>query len=151
MARVRLGFSPILPTIASFLLATLWGLSVFAGWGLEAFCGGSSPSCVQRLAVFSSVSGLFAAVAACLTVAAWALPSGAAGRADVHPVHGAERGLVDRRGGAAVPRRAAGEVNTPRKRRTYNEMPQKSGHTRWHCRIIGYVAAGFGCGGVRTQ
>ncbi|MEV4838852.1 hypothetical protein AB0K05_30405 [Nonomuraea sp. NPDC049486] len=75
MARVRLGFSPILPTIACFLLATLWGLSVFAGWGLEAFCGGSSPSCVQRLAVFSSVSGLFAAVAACLTVAAWALPA----------------------------------------------------------------------------
>ncbi|MFG1948908.1 hypothetical protein [Nonomuraea sp. NPDC048826] len=76
MARVRLGFSPILPTIASFLLAALWALSVFAGWGLEAFCaGGQSPACGRQLAVFSSVSGLFAAVAACLTAAAWAVPA----------------------------------------------------------------------------
>ncbi|MDA0634861.1 hypothetical protein OUY22_15665 [Nonomuraea sp. MCN248] len=76
MARVRLGFSPILPTIASFLLAALWTLSVFAGWGLEAFCaGGETPACERRLTAFASVSGLFAAVAACLTAAAWVLPA----------------------------------------------------------------------------
>ncbi|WP_336210686.1 hypothetical protein [Nonomuraea sp. LPB2021202275-12-8] len=77
MARVRIGISPIIPTIASFLLAALWALSVFAGWGLEAFCAGgeSSPACSQRLATVSTVSGLFAAVAACCTAAAWLIPS----------------------------------------------------------------------------
>jgi hypothetical protein len=75
VARVRLGFSPLLPTIASLLLGALWALSVFAGWGFEAFCaGGASPGCVQRLSAFSSLSGLFAAAAACLTAAAWMLP-----------------------------------------------------------------------------
>ncbi|MGR6914049.1 hypothetical protein ACU635_07350 [[Actinomadura] parvosata] len=73
---MQLRFSPIIPTIASFLLAALWGLSVFAGWGLEAFCaGGEAPAaCSQRLGAVSTVSGLFAALAACCTVAAWLLP-----------------------------------------------------------------------------
>ncbi|MGN9843438.1 hypothetical protein ACTMTI_35460 [Nonomuraea sp. H19] len=77
MARVQLRFSPIIPTIASFLLAALWGLSVFAGWGLEAFCAGgeSSSTCSQRLGTVSTVSGLFAALAACCTAAAWLIPS----------------------------------------------------------------------------
>jgi hypothetical protein len=77
VARVQLGFSPIIPTIASFLLAALWGLSVFAGWGLEAFCAGgeSLSTCSQRLGTVSTVSGLFAALAACSTAAAWLIPS----------------------------------------------------------------------------
>lgn len=77
MARLQLRFSPIIPTIASFLLAALWGLSVFAGWGLEAFCEGgeSSSTCAQRLGTVSTVSGLFAALAACFTVAAWLVPA----------------------------------------------------------------------------
>ncbi|TMR89397.1 hypothetical protein [Nonomuraea basaltis] len=76
MVRVWLQFSPIIPTIASFLLAALWGLSVFAGWGLEAFCAGgeSSSTCPQRLDRVSTVSGLFAALAAACTAAAWLLP-----------------------------------------------------------------------------
>jgi hypothetical protein len=77
VARVQLGFSPIIPTIASFLLAALWGLSVFAGWGLEAFCAGgeSSAACRQRLDTVSTVSALFAVFAACCTVTAWLVPS----------------------------------------------------------------------------
>ncbi|MGI5285957.1 hypothetical protein ACQEVF_21850 [Nonomuraea polychroma] len=77
MARLHIRFSPIIPTIASFLLAALWGLSVFAGWGLEAFCAGGQDSslCSQRLGTVSTVSGLFAALAACCTAAAWLLPS----------------------------------------------------------------------------
>jgi hypothetical protein len=76
MARIQVQFSPIIPTIASFLLAALWGLSVFAGWGLEAFCAGgeSATTCSQRLGTVSTVSGLFAALAACSTAAAWLLP-----------------------------------------------------------------------------
>ncbi len=77
MARVRFGISPIIPTVASFLLAALWGLSVFAGWGLEAFCAGgeTAQGCSQRLDSVSSVSGLFAVAAACCTVAAWLMPA----------------------------------------------------------------------------
>ncbi len=75
MVRVRLGISPVIPTVASFLLAALWGLSVFAGWGLEAFCGESSAVCSRRLATVSTVSGLFAVVAASFTLAAWLIPS----------------------------------------------------------------------------
>lgn len=77
MARVRLGISPVIPTVASFLLAALWGLSVFAGWGLEAFCGGSesSSACARRLSTSYTVSGVFAVVAACCTMAAWLVPS----------------------------------------------------------------------------
>ncbi|MEV0384413.1 hypothetical protein [Nonomuraea sp. NPDC050643] len=73
---MQLRFSPIIPTIASFLLAALWGLSVFAGWGLEAFCSGGelTSACSRRLSTVSTVSGLFAALAACCTVAAWLLP-----------------------------------------------------------------------------
>ncbi|MEU4578349.1 hypothetical protein ACBI99_32050 [Nonomuraea sp. ATR24] len=73
MARVRLGISPIIPTVASFLLAALWGLSVFAGWGLQAFCSGTelAADCSRRLAGVSAVSGLFAVAAAGCTLAAW--------------------------------------------------------------------------------
>ncbi|MFC4119180.1 hypothetical protein [Nonomuraea zeae] len=76
MARIRVQFSPIIPTIASFLLAALWGLSVFAGWGLEAFCAGgeSASTCSERLGTVSTASGLFAALAACCTATAWLLP-----------------------------------------------------------------------------
>ncbi|MEU6721422.1 hypothetical protein ABZ897_59115 [Nonomuraea sp. NPDC046802] len=76
MARLELRYSPIIPTIASFLLAALWGLSVFAGWGLQAFCADGEPvsTCSQRLDSVSTVSGLFAALAACCTAAAWLLP-----------------------------------------------------------------------------
>ncbi|MFB4285294.1 MULTISPECIES: hypothetical protein [unclassified Nonomuraea] len=76
MVRVQLRFSPIIPTIASFLLAALWGLSVFAGWGLEAFCAGgeATSACSRRLSTVSTVSGLFAALAASCTAAAWLLP-----------------------------------------------------------------------------
>jgi hypothetical protein len=71
----RLGISPIIPTVASFLLAALWSMSVFAGWGLEAFCGESSSVCSRRLATVSTVSGLFAVVAASFTLAAWLIPA----------------------------------------------------------------------------
>ncbi|SDH45387.1 hypothetical protein SAMN05421505_11631 [Sinosporangium album] len=63
--------------MASLLLAVLWGFSVFAGWGLEAFCpiekrdGG----CFARLGVVAAVSSLFAMVAGCCTAAAWLAPS----------------------------------------------------------------------------
>ena len=77
MARVRFGFSPIIPTVASFLLAALWALSVFAGWGLEAFCAGdeSAVGCSQRLDSVSAMSALFAVAAACCTAGAWLVPS----------------------------------------------------------------------------
>ena len=77
MARVRFGISPVIPTVASFLLAALWALSVFAGWGLEAFCAGgeSAADCSQRLDSVSAVSGLFAVAAACCAAGAWAVPS----------------------------------------------------------------------------
>ncbi|MER7503278.1 hypothetical protein AB0L05_13045 [Nonomuraea pusilla] len=70
---MRLGFSPLLPTVAGLLLAALWGLSVFAGWGVEAFCAGdeSPSSCSERFGAVSSASALFAAVAAICTLAAW--------------------------------------------------------------------------------
>ncbi|MCK2213573.1 hypothetical protein MF672_007165 [Actinomadura sp. ATCC 31491] len=71
---MQVRFSPIIPTIASFLLAALWGLSVFAGWGLEAFCADGESVCAQRLSTASTVSGLVAALAACCTAAAWLLP-----------------------------------------------------------------------------
>ncbi|MFF3443119.1 hypothetical protein [Streptosporangium sp. NPDC002721] len=54
--------------MASLLLGALWGLSVFAGWGVEAFC--SDPGCVDRLGGVVRLSSLFAAVAACCTAAA---------------------------------------------------------------------------------
>jgi hypothetical protein len=69
----RTWVSPVIPMVASLLLAALWGLSVFAGWGLEAFCsdGESRKACAQRLDVVSTVSGLFAVVAASATAGAW--------------------------------------------------------------------------------
>ncbi|MFI7618437.1 hypothetical protein ACIBP6_45175 [Nonomuraea terrae] len=67
-------YSPIIPTIASFLLAALWALSVFAGWGLQAFCVDGQPACAQRLGAVTGVSGLFAAVAAVCTAGAWLMP-----------------------------------------------------------------------------
>ncbi|MEU0570538.1 hypothetical protein ABZ297_34820 [Nonomuraea sp. NPDC005983] len=77
MARVRFGISPIIPTIASFLLAAFWGLSVFAGWGLEAFCTGDEPvvGCSERLESVSFVSAWFAVLAACFTAGAWLIPA----------------------------------------------------------------------------
>ncbi|MFI7694423.1 hypothetical protein ACIBQ6_35535 [Nonomuraea sp. NPDC049655] len=77
MARLRLVLSPMIPTVASFLLAALWGMSVFAGWGLEAFCaGGESPAaCSRRLGAVCAVSGVFAVPAACATLAAWLVPA----------------------------------------------------------------------------
>ncbi|KAB8191413.1 hypothetical protein FH608_029555 [Nonomuraea phyllanthi] len=76
MARIQLRYSPIIPTVASFLLAALWVLSVFADWGLEAFCAGgeTASACSRRLAAVSTVSALFAALAACATAAAWLFP-----------------------------------------------------------------------------
>lgn len=74
---MRLSISPIIPTVASFLLAALWGLSVFAGWGLEAFCADGEPSgaCADRLESVATFSSVFAAVAACCTAAAWLVPA----------------------------------------------------------------------------
>ncbi|GAA0435356.1 hypothetical protein GCM10010160_73050 [Acrocarpospora corrugata] len=68
----RAWVSPVIPMVASLLLAALWGLSVFAGWGLEAFCsdGESRRACAQRLDMVSTVSGLFAVIAASATAAA---------------------------------------------------------------------------------
>lgn len=69
----RARVSPVIPTIASLLLAALWGMSVFAGWGLEAFCADeeTSRACAARLDTVSTISGVFAVGAAGCTVAAW--------------------------------------------------------------------------------
>lgn len=77
MTRAPLGIPPLLPTVASLLLAALWGFSVFAGWGLEAFCatGEVAPACAERLGTVSAVSGLFAVTAAICTAGAWILPA----------------------------------------------------------------------------
>jgi hypothetical protein len=64
--------SPVIPTVANLLLAALWGFSVFAGWGLEAFC--SESGCVDRMGGVARASALFAAVAACCTAGAWLAP-----------------------------------------------------------------------------
>jgi hypothetical protein len=70
--RTRLPVSPVIPAVANLLLGGLWTFSVFAGWGLAAFCGnGESPeSCVNRLGMVSLLSGLFAIAAATCTAAA---------------------------------------------------------------------------------
>jgi hypothetical protein len=64
---------PSIATVMSLLLAALWGLSVFDGWGQEAFCSGDSLSweCADRLALVTLVSGAVALLAASMTVAAW--------------------------------------------------------------------------------
>ncbi|WP_084965717.1 hypothetical protein [Thermoactinospora rubra] len=74
---MRLSVSPVLPTVASFLLAALWGLSVFAGWGLEAFCadGEAARPCAERLGAASMVSSVFAVLAALCTAGAWTVPA----------------------------------------------------------------------------
>lgn len=64
--------SPVIPVVASLLLAALWGLSVFAGWGAEAFC--SDPGCVARLDGVVRLSSLFAVVAAVCTAVALLAP-----------------------------------------------------------------------------
>ncbi|GAA4204545.1 hypothetical protein GCM10022252_63760 [Streptosporangium oxazolinicum] len=64
--------SPVIPVVANLLLAALWGLSVFAGWGVEAFC--SDPGCADRLDGVVRLSFLFAAVAACCAAAALSAP-----------------------------------------------------------------------------
>jgi hypothetical protein len=66
----------MLPTVASLLLAALWALSVFGGWGPEAFCAGAEApqACTRRLGAVSVVSALFAGAAATCTVMAWVLP-----------------------------------------------------------------------------
>ncbi|MBG0826475.1 hypothetical protein HS041_01585 [Planomonospora sp. ID67723] len=66
--------SIVIPTVANALLATLWILSVFAGWGTKAFC--SDEGCAGRMNGVALFSGLFAATAAGCTAAAW-LPPGA--------------------------------------------------------------------------
>ncbi|WP_433368440.1 hypothetical protein [Streptosporangium sp. CA-115845] len=64
--------SPVIPTVANLLLAALWGLLVFAGWGAEAFC--SDPGCVARLDGVAGASALFAVIAAGCTAGAWLVP-----------------------------------------------------------------------------
>lgn len=66
----KMTVSPVIPAMANLLLGGLWTLSVLAGWGLSAFCGRteSPESCVDRLVVVSTLSGLFAFLAATCTV-----------------------------------------------------------------------------------
>jgi hypothetical protein len=75
--RTRVAVSPIIPTVAVFLLAVLWASSVFAGWGLEAFCadGQSLAGCQAEVESAATVSGVIAAVAMCFTALAWVQPS----------------------------------------------------------------------------
>ncbi|MEV5414044.1 hypothetical protein AB0K60_35075 [Thermopolyspora sp. NPDC052614] len=68
--------SPVIPTVANLLLAALWGLSVFAGWGLAAFCtaGEEAEACRDRLGSAAFTSGAFAVTAALCTAGAWLGP-----------------------------------------------------------------------------
>ncbi|MDF5757822.1 hypothetical protein [Spongiactinospora sp. TRM90649] len=77
MTRTWAAISPVIPTVAVLLLAALWGASVYAGWGLEAFCSDGEPvsACAARLETVSTFSGLFAVVGGCCAVAAWLLRS----------------------------------------------------------------------------
>jgi hypothetical protein len=67
--------SPVLPTIANCLLAALWGLSAYGGWGDTAFCavdgGASNAACSQGFmdAVHWSLIAVVPAVL--LAVGAW--------------------------------------------------------------------------------
>ena len=72
----RAWISPVIPVVANALLAALWGLSVFAGWGLEAFCstGEASGACRDRMGGAMALSGIVAALAVCCVVGAWAVP-----------------------------------------------------------------------------
>lgn len=62
--------------MANLLLAALWALSAFAGWGMEAFCAEGEPSgaCARRLALASGISVGFAAVATVFGAGAWLVP-----------------------------------------------------------------------------
>ncbi|WP_204029619.1 hypothetical protein [Sinosporangium siamense] len=73
MTRAHMGLSPAIPTVASLLLAALWALSVFAGWGFAAFCesGDLVAECERRLGFAVTLSGVFAVVAAVCTAGAW--------------------------------------------------------------------------------
>ncbi|MFC4536679.1 hypothetical protein [Sphaerisporangium dianthi] len=64
--RAPVAVSPVIPALANLLLGGLWTLSVFAGWGLAAFCGNDEmlDVCMDRLTIVSSLSGLFAIVGA---------------------------------------------------------------------------------------
>jgi hypothetical protein len=64
---------PAIPTAASVLLALLWGLSVFEGWGVDAFCpaAASPAACVDRLSTVAVFSGVIALFAASSTMVAW--------------------------------------------------------------------------------
>ncbi|GAA4569935.1 hypothetical protein [Planotetraspora kaengkrachanensis] len=64
---------PAIPATASLLLAVFWALSVFGGWGVEAFCpAAQSPgACADRIASAVRVSGGIALFAAASTTAAW--------------------------------------------------------------------------------
>ncbi|GII79610.1 hypothetical protein Sru01_45920 [Sphaerisporangium rufum] len=57
--------------MANLLLGGVWTLSVFAGWGLAAFCGAdeSPDACIGRLTVVSTLSGACALVGAIGTLA----------------------------------------------------------------------------------
>jgi hypothetical protein len=48
-------------------------MSVFAGWGLEAFCGDQETSreCAARLDTVFTLSGVFAVIAGGCTLIAW--------------------------------------------------------------------------------
>lgn len=73
MFRGPIPLPPALPAAVMVLLAALWGLSVYAGWGLEAFCASGEPAddCGGRMALVTAVSSLFAVVATVLTIGAW--------------------------------------------------------------------------------
>ncbi|GII58487.1 hypothetical protein Pth03_68760 [Planotetraspora thailandica] len=64
---------PAIPTLVSVLLGLLWGLSVFGGWGVEAFCptAASPAECADRLATVAAFSSVIALFAASATAAAW--------------------------------------------------------------------------------
>lgn len=72
----RVRVSPVIPTVANLLLAALWGLSVFAGWGLDAFCSAQEDvaACHDRLDPVAFTSGMLAVAAALCTAGAWLGP-----------------------------------------------------------------------------
>ncbi|GAA0946404.1 hypothetical protein [Nonomuraea longicatena] len=72
---MRLRVSPVVPTVASVLLAALWALSVFAGWSAAAFCPAGPPECTQQLEGIAGFSAFFAVLATVCTAAAWLMPA----------------------------------------------------------------------------
>jgi hypothetical protein len=66
--------SPALPSTAHALLALLWGLSTYGGWGESAYCGDGPDrdlGCSDGFAVAVLLSTPFAAAAAVAAIAAW--------------------------------------------------------------------------------